>query len=118
MGYLPQERLATVVSKADCLLNIGNAVRNQLGSKLIDYLATGKPILNLYQLEDCPTKHVLKNYGNHLDIAVETIEESGNRISDFLKFSAGKTLPWEEIEQNYRMYTPEFVAEQILETIQ
>ena len=51
---MPAETARTMQAQADVLLNLGNAVDNQLPSKLFDYFAAGKPVLHLCVIENDP----------------------------------------------------------------
>ena len=51
-GPVPHQQAQAFQQHADVLVNIGNATPYQLPSKVVDYLASGKPILNLAQHPD------------------------------------------------------------------
>ena len=118
-GYCSQEVLSKEVENASILINIGNLVRNQLGSKLIDYIATGKPILNITQFEECPTIKVLQTYDLKFNISVTELqdEQHANEMRVYLKSVLGKTIPFSEVQEMYTEYTPQFVAKTIIEQI-
>ncbi len=62
---------------ADCLLNISNDTWYQLPSKLIDYMALGKPILNLSTVPDDESSSFLRAYSSGLTVVFSgRIEES------------------------------------------
>lgn len=115
-GYCTQEALAEEVSKADFLINIGNTVKNQLGSKLIEYIATGKPIINITQIDDCPTVPVLQNYLNSITINIENIHNDDTKLQldKFIQNNIGKIDSWVDIKRNYYEYTPEYVSREIM----
>lgn len=98
---------------ADYLLNIGNTVTNQLPSKVLEYISTGKPVINFYKSEDCPAKALLENA-----VAIN-IPESGNvdvqanLLADFLK-AAHPVRSFEEIADAYSAYTPKRVVKNFL----
>jgi hypothetical protein len=46
-GTVPRETVAAAMAGADILVNIGNATAHQLPSKLVEYVAAARPILNL-----------------------------------------------------------------------
>lgn len=112
-GYCSQEELKKEISDADILINIGNLVKNQLGSKLIEYIATGKPILNIYQFEKCPTLKVLEKYPYKCNIMVSDTTVNGDdilKVEKFIMESRGRTMSFSEIKELYQEYTPEYVA--------
>lgn len=118
-GYCSQEILANETENADILINIGNLVRNQLGSKIIDYIATGKPILNIIQFAECPTVNVLKEYDLKFNISVAELQgkQHANEMKVYLETVLEKRIPFSEIQQMYIEYTPQFVAKTIIEQI-
>ena len=61
-GPVPAETSRTMQAQADVLLNLGNAVDNQLPSKLFDYFAAGKPVLHLCVIENDPALPYLARY--------------------------------------------------------
>jgi len=99
---------------ADYLLNIGNTVINQLPSKVLEYISTGKPVINFYKSEDCPAKALLENA-----VAIN-IPESGDvcaqaeLLAEFLK-TEHPAQSFEEIADAYRIYTPEYVVKNFLD---
>lgn len=48
-GPIPRAAVAPTMAAADILVNIGNGTAHQLPSKLVEYVAAGKPILNIAQ---------------------------------------------------------------------
>ena len=121
MGYCSQERLQKELQEADILVNIGNRVRNQLGSKLIEYISTGKPILNVMLIDDCPTEPVLMNYKLHLSVYFTDMKNSVQKIQtqihEFAENSLGKQEPWDTIKKYYEPYTIEYVAKQVQDAL-
>ncbi len=119
LGYLSQEELLNEYKKADILINIGNSVKNQMGSKIIDYISTGKPILNIYQFKNCPTIKALEKYDNVINMHSEELKQeiTKNKMEEFCKNNKRKIIPWEEIYNNYNEYTPEYVSKQIQKSI-
>ncbi len=115
-GYRSQEVLAEETARADILLNVGNLVKNQLGSKIIDYISTGKPILNIFQIENCPTLKVLAGYKYSLSVKAEALAEKSakEKIENFVLESKGNVSPWTDIYERYKEFTPEYAAAKIL----
>lgn len=119
-GFCSQEELKKEIAEADILINIGNLVRNQLGSKLIEYIATGKPILNIYQFKECPTLDVLKKYPYKFNILVTELYENMEKASDMTEFvcnERGKKEDFSKIKELYKEYTPEYLVEVIINDI-
>lgn len=120
-GFCSQEELRKEVNEADILINIGNTVKNQLGSKLIEYIATGKPILNIYQFKGCPTLNVLEKYPYKFNILANDIHSSSNKILEMNKFIfevKDKRENFAKIKDIYKEYTPEYVSKVLIDDIQ
>lgn len=113
-GMLLPDQLIEEYQKADILINIGNSISNQMGSKLIGYIATGKPILNIMQIEDC-TKGVLKDYPFAFNVLYAKFGEQKDALINFIDKNKRSIAEYCEIEKNYIAYTPKYVAKQILD---
>lgn len=99
--------------KADFLLNIGNKVVNQLPSKVLEYISTGKPIINVYKDEKCPAKALLEGSDSLNLWEGETPEIATEKLRAFLR-ETYKTCSFPEIENRFLKYTPPYVTEQFL----
>lgn len=117
LGYCDQVKLEEEIDKASFLINIGNTVKNQLPSKVIDYISTGKPIINLIQRNDCPSLEVLKDYPYALNIMASEIKERRKEITDFVTQNKNNRVSWNVLSRIYREYTPEYVSEKIIDII-
>ena len=98
---------------ADFLLNIGNAVSNQLPSKVLEYIAAGKPVINIHKIPDCPAKMLLADWDALNLSETEPLEAQRSLLRSFLT-AAHASVPYETIEQRYRAYTPKAVAERFV----
>jgi len=67
-GTVPRETVARAVAGADILVNIGNTTRDQLPSKVVEYAAAGKPILNLARHADDSSVTFLETYPDRLTL--------------------------------------------------
>ncbi len=117
LGYCDPDRLNQEIQKASILVNIGNTVRNQLPSKVIDYISTGKPIINIMQIDQCPTLDILRSYDYCFNLFGDDIAGKRQEITDFIEKTHGRIIPWEKIRSTYNEYTPEFVATAIMNEI-
>ncbi len=104
------QSIRNLQQNADFLLNIGNAVDNQLPSKVLEYISTGKPIINIYKTEKCPAKALLDCWDA---LNVEENENAAERLLAFLNASH-KTISFDEIECTFQKYTPPYVLEKFL----
>jgi len=84
-GLRPRDEAAAMLEHADVLVNIGNDTAYQLPSKVVEYAASGKPILNLIKTRNDSAMAFFKDYP-----AVLNVLETGNfenittQVNDFL----------------------------------
>lgn len=118
-GIVSPREAEQYMQAADILVNLGNTVPNQLPSKLISYLACGKPILNLCKIPGCLTLPYLEKYPLSLilqeadGLRPETVEQA----EAFLRENRGRKLPFEEVAALFPECTPEYVGRQIWEVL-
>ena len=80
-----------MVNSAHCLLSIGNKNPNQIPSKVIEYLATGKPIIHFTEIDDDPVINLSNEFHNLVILNKSDdekklfllIEEMFNKIEKF-----------------------------------
>lgn len=101
-----------IMNKADFLINIGNSVPNMLPGKLIDYISTGKSIINIYSIDNCPSLNITKNYENCINIKQNKNKPYDNvkQLNDFINKNRNKKMKFKEIKSEYNEYTPSYVA--------
>lgn len=117
---VPRNEAISYTLKADALVNVGNAVSNMLPSKLLEYISTGKPILNFMKIDDCPTKRYMEKYplGFSIRETTEPNQKDVDAIREFILKSKGQRIPYEEIEQLYFEGTPAYLGQQIYSMIE
>jgi len=74
-GMKSKEVSTNAELNANILINIGNSVSNQLPSKILEYISTGKPIVNLYKVEDCPTLEYTLRYPYCFNIFEPSVDQ-------------------------------------------
>ncbi len=117
-GPVSKEEALNYLNSADVLVNIGNKIENMLPSKIFELIATGKPVLNITQLENCPTLSYFNRYNNALSI--NSAEEINNAvINKTVRFLNNKNeIDSNDIYEKFIEATPKFVANQLIETIE
>jgi glycosyltransferase involved in cell wall biosynthesis len=114
LGKKSKEEIVQFYREADILVNIGNAIDNQMPSKIFEYISTGKPIINFYKVPNCPTLKYLKKYPLALnifeqDLLNDTVSNS-KMIINFSIQNRGKTVPISWIKDKFKGNTDEAVA--------
>ncbi|WP_193337147.1 glycosyltransferase [Devosia beringensis] len=61
-GLVEREEVTRAMAEADAVLNIGNHSTSQLGSKVIEYMAVGRPIINVVTLPDDTSLTALEDH--------------------------------------------------------
>ena len=103
--------------QADVLINIGNNIKNQLPGKVISLLSTGKPIINVCKMEDCPSIPYYSRCRNTISlIENETLIDSQvEKVRSFVENSKDMSaLSYDEICSLY----PELVVDNIMAEFQ
>lgn len=101
---------------ADFLLNIGNVVINQLPSKVLEYISTGKPIVNVFKTEKCPTLLLMQSYDALNVFEEDEIESAVSGIKEFIS-AEHIEMDFEEIKQRYEIYAPSYAVKKWLTLI-
>ena len=113
-GLVSADEAKEATNNADILINLNNKIKNMLPSKLVDYIDTGKPILNICQINECPSIEYTKKYPMAIDVLPnEDVEMIKNKIEAFSSKYAGKIIAHDKIEELYSEYTARYVAEQL-----
>lgn len=116
----PYEMALQAMADADILINIGNSVPVHMPSKTLEYINTGKPMVNFYKLPDCPTLYYTKRYPLCLNLyeGEKNVEQAAKAFTDFCLTQKGKKLDHKWIEQEYADCTPQFIAQIILDFLE
>ena len=97
-GQVDRDSAICAMKEADLLVNIGNANRYQLPSKIVEYASLGKPILNLSTIDDDSSQMFLKNYTAILNLRCQGDIPSESDVLEVMNFIKG--IPY-EIDQSY-----------------
>lgn len=111
-GPLPPAAARREMARADVLLSLGNAVANQLPSKVFDYCGAGLPVLHLACRPDDPALAYFARWplACCMDQSEGITPELLARVAEFLHRTAGRRLPFETARRLFWENTPEAVA--------
>ena len=120
---LPNQPYAVALqamADADVLINIGNSVPVHMPSKTLEYINTGKPMVNFYKFVDCPTLYYTKRYPLALNLFEEEkdMDAAAARLVRFCEEKIGKTVNHDWIETEYADCTPQYIAQKIIESLE
>ena len=113
-GPIPPAQARALMDGADVLLSLGNAVDNQMPSKLFEYFGTGKPVLHLALSENDPTLPYLRRYPLALVLGPQMRPGDAETLRTWLDKTAGQQVPFETVAALYKEFTPAQVAEDFL----
>jgi glycosyltransferase involved in cell wall biosynthesis len=114
-GLVSRTRVTEAMAAADAVLNIGNHSTAQLGSKVIEYVAMGRPIINFVSIEDDASLNVLRTHPSCLTLSVgegPVSQESLTASAAFL--SDPPNIPDDYVRRERSPYSPENVTQQYL----
>ena len=116
----PYDVALQAMADADVLINIGNNVRVHMPSKTLEYINTGKPMVNFYKFADCPTLYYTKRYPLALNLYEEEkdMDAAAARFVRFCEETVGKTVDHDWIETEFADCTPKYIAQKILESLE
>ena len=117
VGRVSKEQARLYINEADILVNIGNTIDNMLPSKVLECISTGKRVLNLCQIENCPSLPYFEKYGNSFNIYTKA-PLTDEIISSFTEFVQNDTfVPQSQIVSDFAAATPQYVAQQLIDAI-
>ena len=116
----PYEMALQAMADADILINIGNSIPVHMPSKTLEYINTGKPMVNFYKILDCPTLYYTQRYPLALNLFEEEndIDLAAQTFTDFCLMNKGNTIDHTRIEQEYVDCTPRYIAQKILDFLE
>lgn len=112
-GWKSVEQCHELIKNANILVNVNNSITNQMSSKLIEYISTGKPILNIVKSKNCPSLKYTEKYGLVLNIyEKESIDQiTVDSVVQFVNRSIGKRIDNNEVLRMYKDNTLEYIVE-------
>ena len=112
-AVLPSE-VGSRMKQSDFLLNFSNDADQFSPSKIFDYIAVGRPILNISypgrKVNDVLVKNPLAlTLVNDGDIC-----ESAEKVESFVEINLGKSLRYDELQSLYAEYFPEDALKELV----
>lgn len=103
---------------ANILLSIGNTGNtSQMPSKIIEYIASGKPVIHFAQSASDPSIELLKLYplAKIIDLSLEI---DGEDLYSFIIEKANITMVFDDVKSIFQKADSEYIANEIAEKIQ
>ncbi|WDR02351.1 glycosyltransferase [Devosia algicola] len=114
-GLVPREVAAKSMADADALLNIGNHSTTQLGSKVIEYVAVARPIINIVSMKGDASGHMLLTHPSCVTLSSQSSVRDGQSTAKIADFLANPPPITAEYVENIRLtHSPEYITRQYL----
>ncbi|MDO4413621.1 MAG: hypothetical protein Q4C20_00945 [Erysipelotrichaceae bacterium] len=116
----PYEAALQAMADSDILINIGNSVPVHMPSKTLEYINTGKPVVNFFKFEDCPTLYYTRRYPLALNLyeGDPDINKAADRFIQFCESTKGQVVDRKYILDEFKDCTPEYIANRILDVLE
>lgn len=117
-GIVTHQELQNYTRGVNILLNLGNSIVNQLPSKVFEYIAIGKPIINFYFNDDDTSLYYLIKYPLAYNFKLTNYKEED--ISDLNRFiveNFDKHISYDEATVGMQEARAENVIAKIIEFI-
>ncbi len=114
-GTVSTKECQELMESADVLINVSNSCPNQVPSKVFEYISTGKPIINIYFIENDPSLIYLNKYPSILNIDAKkplNYEEIDTFLASF------KDTPKALLADIYEEYLCENIVKKMREFIE
>ena len=118
-GVIEHHRALKAMTEADVLVNIGNDTSYQLPSKIVDYMAAGKSIVNLAAIEQDSSTRALEDYPHSFTLVDNNVTGKSPefiKLVDFLR-ELPKPLDKGEVKKIIHPYIKEAVSEEYLSMV-
>lgn len=118
-GYVPKSEVDVAISNSNIMTCVGNRNNLQAPSKLIECIATGKPIVFFYSICNDINLDILRNYPLKLCLKQdETLfKENVEKLVCFCEENKNKSLDFDEVKKIYYYASPAYIAGQIMATV-
>jgi thiamine pyrophosphate-dependent acetolactate synthase large subunit-like protein len=115
---VPQKDIEKITAEADILLSVGNKDSDFLPSKILSYIATGKPIIHYYFDESDVSLPYLKKYNNSLLICMSELhDEVTKKIKEFIDTASTLQMSFSQIASAFAENTPKYTSQELYQII-
>lgn len=113
-GYQSRLKVSAAINVSDFLINIGNTTSNQVPSKILEYISTGKPIIHFYSIESDSCIAYLEGYPYALCLNErEDLNDLTQRLLEFVDTSQGAQASFDQLLARYERFTPKALGDKI-----
>ena len=113
---MPQEELQKIIEHTHFLISIGNSTSRSVPSKLISYIASGKPIIHFSSQENDVCWEYLDNYPLGLVVKQSlSYDQACEIVYRFVKQNCGKNVDFDSVREKFYLHDPAYSAKLITE---
>lgn len=119
-GLVSRSTVAAAIHSADCLINVGNRTSYHLPSKSVDYMMSGKPVVNICQTPQDTFREFMAHYPLLLNVLITSGTISTQQVTAFVEFlqqKAGQRLSDTQCRTMIQPYTLDRIAGRYLELL-
>jgi len=118
-GLVDHNIALRAMKEADFLINIGNNTSYQLPSKMVEYMSSGKPIINFISSSNDSSLALIKDYPLHINIIDKGITEENEvlLLENFIKNSIEKVVNPKKVKQIINPFSKDKIIEQYTKLI-
>lgn len=118
-GLVTHNIALRAMKEADFLINIGNNTSYQLPSKMVEYMSSGKPIINFISSSNDSSLALIKDYPLHINIIDKGITEENDvlLLENFIKNTIEKVVNPKKVKQIINPFSEDKIIEQYTKLI-
>ena len=115
--YVDAKTLESIMATADVIVSLKTS--DQISAKIFECMSYGKPVVHFSGHEKDPDVYYLKKYtlGYVVNMNCQDFDNQIEFLSYFLKKIKGKEINKSELNAIFKMSTPEYSAEKIIDKI-
>ncbi|MHA2282053.1 MAG: hypothetical protein ACXAC5_14520 [Promethearchaeota archaeon] len=119
-GSVSKNTVDKIIKETNILINLGNTTYYQLPSKIVEYVSSGKPIINICKLENDSSMRFLENYPLHINILWNKNKQPApiNELAEFITTKYNKQVNVESLNYFLKPYKPESISRLYFSIIQ
>lgn len=110
-GNVSLDKAFSTIAGADVLINIGNTYDNQVPSKIFDYFAFGKPILNVEKIADCPAREYFERYPLSYTLLEWKLHNNTGELIQFISTAKNSNILYNEVEKLFNDCTLNYATD-------
>lgn len=113
---VPSHDLVSIMQKSDIILIFGNNSKDEIPSKLFEYMSYCKPIIYVYYFDEDGYLKYLEEYPNKLCLKVDSNNSDNYHrlLKNFFANYKSNEISYNQIELIYNKCTPKYVGDQIM----